>query len=258
MSKEVFNLGKQNDRSIFTDTMVEMTWTEVKESAENGDVVLFPIGVIEEHGPHMDLSPDVYLAYLFCKFLRQSLLSKGIRAIIAPPYYWGICEDTKIYPGTFSVRPETFKLILIDIFSSLKSWGFTKVFIVNSHLDPTHVDIIEQAVKEMRDNNNMQIYNLASLNIDIESPPAFPAPRDGSYEPDVHAGSIETACIYNFYPDKVNVELAKELKPQNSFHPFGYFGDPASFLKENTIVEFYKADIEMDTLKIEAIVKQNK
>lgn len=51
MSKNSLELGKQTDLSIFTDTMVEMTWTQVKKSAENG--VLFNIGVIEEHRPHI-------------------------------------------------------------------------------------------------------------------------------------------------------------------------------------------------------------
>jgi creatinine amidohydrolase/Fe(II)-dependent formamide hydrolase-like protein/SAM-dependent methyltransferase len=256
IKKELLKLGKQNDLSIFTGTMVEMTWTEVKKSAENGDVVLFPVGIIEEHGPHMDLSPDVYMAYLFCRFLKQSLERKNIRSIIAPPYYWGISEDVKNYPGTFSVRPETFKSMLIDIFNSLSSWGFTKVFIINSHGDHTHVNVIEQAVKEMRDNKNMKIYNLGSLNIDVENPPVFPLPRDGKFEPDFHAGANETAAMYTFYPQKVNVELAKELKPQNSFHPLGYCGDPASFSMERTVIEYYKADLEMDTLKIEAVLKK--
>lgn len=252
MSNELLKLGKQNDLSIFTDTMVEMTWIEVKKSAENGDVVLFPVGIIEEHGPHMDLSPDVYMAYLFCRFLKQSLESKNIHSIIAPPYYWGISEDVKHYPGTFSIRPETFKSILVDLFHSLNSWGFTKVFIINSHGDPTHVSVIEQSVKEMRDNKNMKIYNLESLNIDVENPPIFPAPREGRFEPDFHAGANETGAMYTFYPQKVNTELAKELTPQHSFHPLGYCGDPASFLLEKTIIEYYKADIEMDTLKIQA------
>jgi creatinine amidohydrolase len=236
--------------------MVEMTWTEVKKSAENGDIVLFPVGVIEEHGPHMDLSPDVYMAYLVCRFLKQSLERKNIHSIIAPPYYWGISGEVKNYPGTFSVRPETFKSMLIDIFDSLNSWGFTKVFIFNYHGDGNHVNIIEQAAKEMRDNKNMLIYNLENLDVAVENPPAFPLPRDGKFEPDIHAGANETAEIYTFYPEKVNVELAKELKPQNSFHPLGYFGDPANFLLEKNVIEYYEAYLEMNTLKIEAILEK--
>lgn len=259
MSKNELKIGIQADLSIFTDTMVEMTWEKVKESAEKGDIVLFPIGIIEEHGPHMDLSPDIYCAYLFCKFLRQKLFQKNINSIIAPPCYWGIGNDTKKYPGTFSLRPETFKALLVDIFNSLNSWGFKYVFVVNAHGDPTHVDVIEQSIKESNENTNMQVfYNVGNFDIPVNNPPSFPLPREDRYEPDYHAGAVETAVINTFYPQKVNKNLAKDLKPQDTFDPLGYCGDPANFIKEKTIVEFWEADLEMDSLKIEAIIKNGK
>lgn len=258
MSNGELKIGIQSDLSIFTDTMVEMPWVKVKESAEKGDIVLFPIGVIEAHGPHMDLSPDVYMAYLFCKFLRRNLEQKSIHSIIAPPYYWGISNDVKKYPGTFSVRPETFKAMLIDIFSSLNSWGFTNVFVINAHGDQLHIETIEQSIKEIHNQTNMHIYYMGNLNVQIDNPPNFPLPREGRYEPDYHAGANETATMFTFYPQKVNEKLAKELKPQNSFDPLAYCGDPASFPMEKTIIEYYQADLEMDSLKIEAILKRNK
>lgn len=258
MSNNELKLGIQNDLSIFTDTMVEMTWVEVKESAEKGDIVLFPIGVIEEHGPHMDLSPDVYMAYIFCKFLKRKLEQKNIKSIITPPYYWGISNDVKNYPGTFSVRADTMKAMLIDIFNSLHSWGFKHVFVANAHGDHTHVDVIEQSIKEINNITDIRVYRLGSLNIQVDNPPVFPSPRKDRYEPDFHAGANETAAMYTFYPQKVNAKLAKELKPQNTFDPLGYCGDPASFLLEETVNEFFQADLEMDSLKIEAVLKRNK
>jgi creatinine amidohydrolase len=92
----------QPDKSIFKDTMVEMSWQEVQKAAKNGAVVIFPIAVVEEHGPHMDLSPDIYLTSLGCRFLKQDLAKKGIEAIIAPPYYWGINQATGDFPGSFT------------------------------------------------------------------------------------------------------------------------------------------------------------
>lgn len=249
--------GAQSNLSIFEDTMVEMTWVQVKESADNGDIVLFPIGVIEEHGPHMDLSPDVYCSYLASRFLRQKLQQKGIHSIIAPPYYWGISNDVKKYPGTFSVRPETFQAMLVDIFTSLNSWGFKYVFVLNAHGDPTHVDIIEQSIKTANDDTDLHVYCLGKLDIEVENPPAFPSPREGRYEPDYHAGAIETAVMYTYYPQKVNTKLVKDLKPQNTWDPLGYCGDPANFSMEKTIIEFWKADSEMDALKIEAVLKKD-
>ncbi|HYH02070.1 MAG TPA: creatininase family protein [Bacillota bacterium] len=257
MDENEFKLGAQSDFSIFADTMVEMTWPEVQQSVEREDIVLFPIGVIEAHGPHLDLSPDVYMAYLFSKLLRQKLAAKGIGCIIAPPYYWGIAQDVRKYPGTFSVRPETFKAMLVDIFCSLDSWGFTKVFINNAHGDRLHVATIEAAIQEVRDKLKLQVYRLSKLDVEVVNPPVFPAAREGGFKPDYHAGANETAAMWTFYPQKVRFQVAKELKPQATFDPLAYCGDPASFELENTVLEYFEADLEMDALKIEAFLKND-
>jgi creatinine amidohydrolase len=56
---------------------VELSWPEVKRASEAGALVLLPIGVIEEHGPHMGLGPDTYLAYRRYTLLRQRLESQA-------------------------------------------------------------------------------------------------------------------------------------------------------------------------------------
>lgn len=256
MSNEEIKFGPQSDLSIFTGTMVEMTWTEVEESAKRGDIVLFPIAVVEEHGPHMDLSPDIYMAYLFSRYLRQNLEKKGIRAVIAPPYYWGINSNTLKYPGTFTVRPETFKAVLFDIFSCLKAWEFSKVFIINSHGDRKHTGAISQAIEQIRADLNMQVHDLSCFDMPVENPPVFQPQREGKFEPDYHAGANETAAMWAFYPQKVKADIAKDLKPQDTFDPLGYCGDPANFDLEESLIENYKADVELDSLKIQAFLRK--
>lgn len=180
---------------------------------------------------------------------------KNISALIAPPLYWGISNDVKKYPGTFSVRPETMKALLTDIFASLNSWGFRNVFIVNAHGDPTHIEMIESSMNEVQPSLGIKIYNLATLNVALENAPVFPPPRIGRFEPDYHAGANETAAMATFYPQKVNTEVAKGLIPQASFDPYAYCGDPASYHLEKTIMEYYRADLETDALKIQAVLR---
>lgn len=256
MNWNEMGISRETDFSIFTDTMVEMTWQEVGNEAKEKSLVLLPVGIIEEHGPHMDLSPDVYCAYLFCKLLKKKLNTKDLRSIIAPPLYWGVGKDTHKFPGTFSVRPETMKSLLIDIYTSLDLWGFRNVFIVNSHGDHTHLDMIESSIQEVEKSLSIKVYSLGSLHMEVENPPLFPEQREDRFQPDYHAGAIETACMYAFYPQKVNAIVAKGLRPQNNFEPLGYCGDPANFDKEKSVFEFWEADLEMDSLKIEAVIKK--
>lgn len=58
--------------SIFDETMVDMTWTDIEKVVQEGAIALLPTGVIEEHGPHMGLAVDIYIAYLLCKLTEGS------------------------------------------------------------------------------------------------------------------------------------------------------------------------------------------
>lgn len=249
--------GEQRHFSVFEDTMVEMTWQEVQAGADHGAIVLLPIGIVEGHGPHLDLSADFYLSTLNCRFLKQELEAKGIEALIAPPFYWGISRDVAKYAGTFSVRPETMKGLLADIFSSLKSWGFRRIFVQNAHGDPLHIEIVKSAIADANEAPDFRVYFMWELGIEMENGVEFPPMRENRYEPDYHAGAVETAQMAAFFPEKVRVDVAKALKPQNGFHPLAYCGDPASFGLEFNMAEFANADAALDALKIAAILKRD-
>ncbi len=244
--------------SIFDETMVDMAWPQVEKAAQGGAVILFPIGVIEEHGPHMGLGVDTYLAYLRCKLLRRELETRGLKALIAPPFYWGINHNTGSFSGSFTVRRETMKAVLGDTLACFKRWGFSYVFVVNNHGDGEHNLTILEAVKEARIDTGIKVYFLLS---GVDAKVRFrltgkehyiliqPSPQTQEPPPryfDIHAGATETGVMLHYFPDQVNKELAKTLKPTNlilqdlmawdqgwedakKIAPVGYFGDPASF-----------------------------
>jgi creatinine amidohydrolase len=249
--------GPQANFSIFEDTMVEMTWQEVQAGVDRNAVILLPVGIVEGHGPHLDLSADFYISTLGCRFLKQALQEKGIETLIAPPLYWGISQHVAKYAGTFSLRPETMEALLTDIFASLKSWGFRRVFIYNAHGDQCHVGTIKRVIALAGDAPVFRAYFLEDMDIAVDHTVVFPPTRTGRYKPDYHAGSLETAQMAAFFPEKVRGAVAKTLKPQNAFDPLAYCGDPASYDLEFNIEEFAAADAALDALKIEAILKRD-
>lgn len=252
--KQKIPYGVQKDFSVFKETMVEMTWQEVQAEADQGAVVLLPIGIVEGHGPHMDLTADFYLSTIFCRFLKQELAERGISSIITPPMYWGISNDVAEFAGTFSVRPETMKALLIDILASLKSWGFRRVFIQNAHGDPVHIQMIKDAITEANQATDFKVYFMWELGIEVDHDIIYPPTRETRFEPDYHAGAIETAQMVTFFPEKVRTDVAKTLTPQDSFKPFAYYGDPANYDLEYNIAETVQADTMLDARKIETIL----
>lgn len=257
MAEANMSYEPQTNFSLFKDTMVEMTWQEVQSGADRHAIVLLPVGIVEEHGPHLDLSADFYISTLGCRFLKQALQERGIEALIAPPFYWGISRDVAKYAGTFSVRPETMLGLLTDICTSLKSWGFRRVFIYNSHGDRCHVETIKKAIANSSEAPEFRAYFLEDMDIKVEEKVIFPGAREERYRPDYHAGAIETAQMAAFFPEKVRRDVAKALKPQSCFDPLGYCGDPASYDLEINIKEFTAADVALDALKIKAVLQRD-
>ncbi|MBR6748543.1 MAG: DUF4298 domain-containing protein [Clostridia bacterium] len=246
--------GPQTNFSIFEDTMAEMTWQEVEAAAGRGAAVLLPVGIVEAHGPHMDLTPDFYISALYCRYLRQELCTLGCEAIIAPTVYWGVSEALAKYPGTFSVRPETMRRLLCDVLVSLARWGFRDVFIFNAHGDPVHMDTIREAagISSRDDFRAFCLFDLESFPVEDEVP--LPPMREDGYQPDYHAGAVETSQVNAFFPEKVRRELARTLPPSDTFDPLAYCGDPANFESEINVAEICSVDVRNDARRIRKLL----
>ncbi|MFC1942616.1 creatininase family protein [Chloroflexota bacterium] len=250
--------NSQMGYSLFDETMVDMSWPGIEKSARQGAIVLLPVGIIEEHGPHMGLAVDTCVACLLAKMARKELESRKIKTLIAPPYYWGISSGTSTFAGTFSVRKETMKALIYDILASLKGWGLNRVFTVNWHADYDHVMTLLETVKEARINTGIEACSILT-DFDVRRfrltgredhiivrkmpPPQQPPPQ----YVDIHAGSLETGIMMKYFPDQVDAELARTLKRTELSYrdlkvlgsgtsdeirkqiPGGYFGDPASY-----------------------------
>ena len=61
-----------------------MTWPEVEDADEKGAVMLVPLGVIEQHGPHLPLGTDIYAATKMCSLMKSELGKQGILSVTAP------------------------------------------------------------------------------------------------------------------------------------------------------------------------------
>ena len=50
----------KHDFEILEQTMMGMTYEEVESAAKENAVVLFPVGVVEAHGPHLPVGTDIF------------------------------------------------------------------------------------------------------------------------------------------------------------------------------------------------------
>ena len=207
---------------IFKDTMANMSWTEIQSFANKNAIVLLPMGVIEEHGPQLCLGTDIYTAHIYCLSIKEKLEAKGHTVVIAPPFYWGVCQCTGGFIGSFHIRKETAKALILDILLSLSEFGFNNIFGVNAHGDIEHNIAIIEAFRESHEQLHINAcytfdeWRFSHFGLSLDEPYLCPIKLQKisvskAEAPDIHGGDIETAMIYEFYPALVDVEKAKSL-----------------------------------------------
>ena len=240
--------------SIFEDTMADMTYQQIEDAVGNRLPILFPVAVIEEHGPHMCLGTDTYMAYAICRKIKTALKKGGMDSLIAPPYYWGINAATGGFAGSFTVKPETMSAILCDLLECIRNWGFNHIFLFNFHGDSLHNrTILDVMIKtyEVKGKGAYFIvpeYSLKHMGLTGKEPylmvqPDVPVMPSSEYM-DIHAGGPETSLMLNDFPEMVDIKMAKSLKSSmttseklsawqqggktaRDITPLGYCGDPS-------------------------------
>ena len=111
----------------------ELTWMEVRDALRAGaTTALIVTGGIEQNGPYLATGKHS----LILEATAEAIARKLGNALVAPIVSFVPEGDLDppsghmMYPGTISVRQETFRALLTDIVSSLKIHGFTDIVLM--------------------------------------------------------------------------------------------------------------------------------
>lgn len=88
-------------QSILQETLAEENWQEVQKLGGRKIPALFPLGVIEEHGPHLPLGADIYWSCGMCRIVRDKLKSMEKKSSNSSALLLGCEFCTSIFPGIF-------------------------------------------------------------------------------------------------------------------------------------------------------------
>ncbi len=105
----------------------QMNWGQVDAYLKRDNLAILPLGSTEQHAG-LSLSVDSILAEKMALDAAEPL---GLPVFPVVPY--GVTPYFLAYPGSVSLRVETYVALVRDILDSLYSQGFRRVFIVNGH-----------------------------------------------------------------------------------------------------------------------------
>lgn len=102
-------------------------WKQVEDLLKTEDRCILPLGCTEQHA-YLSLATDSILA---------EKLSVDIATPLGVPVFpvlsYGITPNFRAYPGTVSLRMQTYLQIIEDVLESLFEQGFRRILVVNGH-----------------------------------------------------------------------------------------------------------------------------
>ncbi len=107
--------------------IAEMNWMQVEAYLKRDDRAVVPLGSTEQHA-YLSLCTDGILAERVSVEAAEPL---GIP--VFPMLAYGVTPYFRAFPGTVSLRLETYLRLLQDILNSLMSSGFRRILLVSGH-----------------------------------------------------------------------------------------------------------------------------
>jgi len=241
-------------------SLTDLTWREAEDLFHKKPLALLPVGAVEAHGPHLPIYTDVFLSKELCERLAKALAPKPV--FILPPVNYAVANYAAEFAGTISLSPHTARELLSDIFRSLGRHGIENVAIINSHLEPAHISVLEEVAQDFLERPHVIFTNHCRKPLAQRLSPEF---QSG----DCHAGSYETSLLLaSRWKDLVKKEKMKTLPPiklglvkqmKQGVVTFGamgandaYFGEPAVSTAEHgeilwqTLVEIWQEAIKSE------------
>lgn len=105
----------------------DMNWRQVEDYLQTDNRAILPLGSTEQHGG-LSLSVDSILSEKIALDAAEPL---GIP--VFPVLSYGLTPYFLAFPGSVSLRVETYVRMVRDILDSLKRQGFRRILLVNGH-----------------------------------------------------------------------------------------------------------------------------
>ena len=107
--------------------IADMNWMQVEKYLQHDSRVVVPVGSTEQHA-YLRLTVDAILAeHVACE------AAEPLGVPVFPALNYGISPYFLGFPGSVSLRLDTYQRIVADILESLACTGFKKVLFVNGH-----------------------------------------------------------------------------------------------------------------------------
>ncbi len=186
---------------------LDLTTEEVRGCDRARAVAVLPVAAIEQHGPHLPLGTDTYIAQGYLERVAR-LVPEALDVLVLPVQAVGKSDEHDAFPGTLTLTAGTALAAWTEIGASLHRAGCTRLVIVSSH--GGNSALIDLVAGELRGRFGMVAVTTSWSRLGL--PEGLFPPEEVRHG--IHAGGIETALMLALRPDLVRREAIANFEPR--------------------------------------------
>ena len=179
--------------------MSEMSVNDVRKYLETNQTIVFPYGIVEQHGYHLPLSTDIHNAEML-----SDIIAEGLGCMVAPTLNY--CFSGGMLPGTINVKPNHFSAFVVDIIESLTVQGFRNIVIVPGHGGSESLLHLKESLRILKWLNPALRETLILVTQIWDFSPTWTELFD---KQDYHAAWAETSLLLHWCPEVVKLDKLK-------------------------------------------------
>jgi len=205
---------------------MEMTWQDLARASTAGWIAVLPLAAVEQHGPHLPLGVDTFIAEAYLRRVRDNL-PPDLPVTFLPMQRIGVSAEHLSYPGTLTFSAGTAVAAWTELGESVARAGIRKLVLVTSH--GGNVAAMELVARDLRARLRMLAVTVGWHRF------GYP---DGVFSSEekkhgVHGGDIETSLMLAAMPEAVRMDeaqravsetvaMAQEFKWLGAYRPAGF------------------------------------
>ena len=205
---------------------MEMTWQDIAGSETAGWIAVLPLAAVEQHGPHLPLGVDTFIAEAYLARVR-TILPQDLPVTFLPVQRIGVSAEHLAYPGTLTLSSASAIAVWTELGDSLARAGLRKLVMATSH--GGNVAAMELVARDLRARLGMLAVTVGWHRF------GYP---DGTFSDDekkhgIHGGDIETSLMLAAQPGTVRMDkapnatpatiaMAREFKWLGAYRPVGF------------------------------------
>jgi creatinine amidohydrolase len=164
-----------------------LAWTDVGQLLAHDPRLLLPVGALGQHGPHLPLGTNTFLADAVAR-----RVSEALSILRAPAFAYGVTgEPGGRHAGTSTLRRKTLHRAINELIAGWEDHGVSEIVVITAHRFEPHLDALLMALTSRSTTTVIDLYTVDVSDL-LDGDPHLE-----------HGGELETSLMLHLAPERV-------------------------------------------------------